>query len=316
MRVVFFGTPAFAIPSIKALINSGHQILAVVTQPDRQSGRGRRVKPGPVKLEAQKAGLKLLQPQKVRDKNFIHELMLLNPSAIVVVAYGQILPPEIIHMPESGCINVHASLLPRYRGAAPISWAIINGEEKTGVTTMLMDEGMDTGPVLLQKEIEIKRDDTAGSLSERLADDGADLLLETMNRLESRQLTPREQHGEASYAPLIKKTDGLIRWSMSAVDVCNFTRGMNPWPGAYSFLEGERIKILKAKLSYTNISHKPDKIEDAGIIVEISGDELIVSAGEGSVSVLELQPSGKAVMSIRAFLQGRDLQRGMKFGNQ
>jgi methionyl-tRNA formyltransferase len=263
------------------------------------------MKPSPVKLEAQKAGLRILQPQSVKDESFISELKSFNPLAIVLVAYGQILPASIIDLPKLGCINIHASLLPAYRGAAPVNWAIINGEKKTGITMMLMDEGMDTGPVLLQNEIEIRENETTGSLYLKLSKIGADLLISLLKELEGGRLTPRTQAGEVSYAPVLKKTDGLLDWSRSAKDLCSFIRGMNPWPGAYSYLDGERIKILAARTTDDN------GLE--GVIKKISKDELIVSAGNGAVSILELQPSGKPAMPIRAFLQGRKLKEGRRF---
>ena len=307
MNLVYFGTPEFAVTPLKTLLNSGYEVLAVVTQPDRQSGRGRHLSACPVKIEAQKSGLKTQQPLKVRDTEFLDKLRSLNPSVIVVAAYGQILPSEIIHLPAFGCINIHASLLPKYRGAAPVNWSIINGEKKTGVTTMLMDEGMDTGPILLQEEVEITSEDTAGSLSCKLSRIGADLLIRTMKGLEHGMIKPVPQAGEASYAPLLKKTDGLINWSKSAGEISSFTRGMNPWPGAYGFLEGERIKILKVV--------PLDESGETGIIKRVSKDELAVAAGDGSISILEIQPSGRPVMTIRAFLQGRKIREGMKFSS-
>ncbi len=306
MRLVFFGTPEFAVLPLRTLLGSGHEVIAVVTQPDRQSGRGRRVKNCPVKEEAQKAGLKILQPKRVRYPEFIKDLKRLDPSIIVVAAYGQILPSETIHLPDMGCINIHASLLPSYRGAAPINWAIINGEKKTGITTMLMDEGMDTGPILLQKETEILKEDTAGSLSLRLSKIGADLLITTLQCLENGEVKPLPQAGEASYAPILKKDDGLIDWSKSAEELCSFISGMNPWPGAYGFLEKERIKIFKAVHEEGN--------GEAGIICKSGKDQLLIGTGNGRLSILEIQPAGKPVMPVKAYLQGRRLREGMRFG--
>ena len=305
MRIIFFGTPLFAVPSLKALLNSGHEVLAVVTQPDKQSGRGRHMTACPVKQEAQKTGLMILQPQKVKEAAFAEKLKPLNPDCIVVAAYGQILPPEIIHLPRYGCINVHASLLPKYRGAAPISRAIINGDDTTGITTMLMDEGMDTGPTLLQTEIEIEEGDTAGSLSDKLSRLGAEILIKTLTGLEQEAIKPVPQSGDASYAFMLKKTDGLILWSKPARELCNFIRGMNPWPGAYSFLNGKRVKILKAAAL--------DGSGASGLVIKAAQNELTVGAGEGLVSILEVQPEGKPAMSISAFLQGRKIPEGMRF---
>ena len=305
MKIVFFGTPEFAVPSLKTLLDSDHEVIAVVTQPDRQSGRGRRMKPCPVKAAAEEAGIKVLQPRSVREPEFIDELKQLAPTLIVVVAYGQILPPEIIHMPEFGCVNVHASLLPKYRGAAPINKALIDGEEKTGVMTMIMDEGMDTGPVLLKEETKITQEDTAGSLSKRLSEIGAGRLIPTLKGLGKGNLKPIPQEGEPSYAPTMKKSDGLIQWSLSAEEICNFIRGMNPWPGAYGFVGEERFKILMAF---------PVEGEGAaGLIDSVTKDELVVGTGSGRISITSIQPSGKPVMEIRAFLQGRKLSKGMRF---
>ncbi|RJQ52363.1 MAG: methionyl-tRNA formyltransferase [Nitrospiraceae bacterium] len=305
MNIVFFGTPEFAVPPLGTLLNSEHKVLAVITQPDRPGGRGRHVSACPVKVEAGKAGLKIFQPLKVRDAGFIAELKRIAPDAIVVAAYGQILPSAIIRLPELGCINIHASLLPKYRGAAPINWAIINGEKKTGITTMLMDEGMDTGAVLLQEETEIAPDDTAGALSHRLSETGASLLIRTLEGIENGSVRPVPQSDGATYAPLLKKTDGFIQWGKSASDVSNLIRGMNPWPGAYGFLEGERVNILKAEPVEGN--------GEPGIIYRVSKEELAAGTGKGLLSVLEIQPAGKPVMTIRAFLQGRRIKEGMRF---
>lgn len=314
MRIVFFGTPEFAVPSLQGLLNAGHEIDAVITQPDRQAGRGRQFRSCPVKLEAEKNGIRILQPQRVRDDNFIRELELLNPSAIVVVAYGQILPPEILYLPQYGCINVHASLLPDYRGAAPVNWAIINGEKKTGITIMFMDEGMDTGPVLLKEEMDINDEDTAGILSRRLSEAGAQLLIPALEGVGKGTLIPRPQAGKVSYAPPLKKNDGLIEWSKTAKDLYYFIRGMNPWPGAYSFLDGIRVKILKGGPVKPDGEHKQrHRAGGPGMIDTATRNELIVNTGSGKIAILELQPSGKPVMSVRSFLQGRKLKEGMRF---
>ena len=314
MKIVFFGTPEFAVPSFQCLLNAGYEITAVVTQPDRQAGRGRQVRSCPVKLEAENNGIRVLQPQRVRDEHFIRELEVLNPSAIVVVAYGQLLPPGILHLPEYGCINVHASLLPDYRGAAPVNWAIIRGEKKTGITIMLMDEGMDTGPVLLQEAMEIKDDDTAGILSRRLSEAGAQLLIPALEGVGKGALIPQTQAGKVSYAPPLEKKDALIEWSKNAKDLGHFIRGMNPWPGAYSFLEGRRIRILKGAPVVTEGEHdRTCSTGEPGMIDAATRNELIISTGSGKIAILELQPSGKPVMSVMSFLQGRTLREGMRF---
>jgi len=308
MRLVFFGTPEFALPSLTALIGTGYELVAVVTQPDRQRGRGRRLLPTPIKEEALRHGLPVLQPLRVREEPFIKELREVNPDLIVVVAYGQILPPDIIHMPRMGCINLHASLLPKYRGAAPINWAIINGEKKTGVTTMLMDEGMDTGPVLLQKEVDIREDDTAGTLSKRLADEGARLLTITIDAIQKGEIKPVPQSGEPSYAPPLKKADGLIDWSMPASRLHNFIRGVTPWPGAYTFLDNRRLKIIEA--SPVDGEGRPGFIESLG------KDELLIGTGKGLLSIYKIQIEGRPIMDIRSFLQGHRLKVGMSLGEK
>ena len=305
MQIIFFGTPEFAVPPLQALLDSGHDVIAVVTQPDRRKGRGKHLAPSPVKVEAQKQGVKILQPEKIKDRGFIDGLRELKPEAIILVAYGQILPNDIIQLPEYGCINVHASMLPKYRGASPINKAIIEGERKTGITTMLMDEGMDTGPILLQQEIDIDPDDTAGSLSYKLAETGSTLLLRTLEDIENNTVTPVPQPEGATYAPLLLKADGFIPWAESAEMICNFIRGMTPWPAAYGFLEGERIKILKA------VPHDGDG--EKGAIISIEKNTILVGAGQGSIAIHELQPAGKPVMSAGAFVQGRNLKEGMRF---
>lgn len=314
MKIVFFGTPEFAVLPLRTLLKSEYKVTAVVTQPDKKVGRGRHISHCPVKIEAIQAGLKILQPPEVRDKNFIAELESLGPSLIVVAAYGQILPSEILRLPEFGCVNIHASLLPKYRGAAPINWAIINGEDKTGITMMLMDEGMDTGPILLQKDVIIEPDDTAGSLSERLSKTGADLIVSTISGLKDGSVKARPQDGEATYAPLLKKKDGHIMWSKSAVQIRDFIRGMNPWPGAYSFIDDERYKILRAVPveSAADISAS-DKEREPGSIARADKEGMLVRTGRGGLSILEIQPSGKPVMPVRAFLQGRRVREGMRF---
>jgi len=305
MRIVFFGTPGFAVPSLDALMDSGHDIIAVVTQPDRRSGRGRRLVHSPVKERAIQAGLRIFQPVRVGDEDFINDLKRLAPSAVIVVAYGQLLPKYIIDLPIRGCINVHASLLPQYRGAAPINWVVIEGGKMTGITTMLMDEGMDTGPVLLKKEVVIREEETAGSLTDSLSKTGAETLIRTLEMVKLGGIKPVPQSGEISYAPQLKKADGLIRWSRPAEELFNLIRGTNPWPGAYTFLEGERIKIMKAL--------PIDGEGEVGIIIKTSKSDLFVGTGNGLLSVLEVQRPGRPATGIKAFLQGRRLLEGMKF---
>ena len=303
MSIIFFGTPEFALPSFWSLINSGEEISLVVTQTDKLKGRGHKLSPPPVKTAALEAGIRVAQPGTLRDDKFIEALRFLKPEFIVVIAYGKILPDAILETPEHGCLNVHASLLPNYRGAAPIAWAILRGDERTGITTMLMDEGLDTGPILLQQETDISRDDTAGSLSVRLARLGASLLIETLKGIRDGSVKPRVQSGEASYAPPLRKEDGLIDWSRSAVEISNFVRGMQPWPSAYCTLEGARVTILKA-----------EPLEGSGLpgtVIRSSKGELVIGTGKGLISLLELQPSGKRPMPASAFLLGRKHMEGM-----
>jgi methionyl-tRNA formyltransferase len=304
MRIIFFGTPAFAIPSLVALLQSEEEAIAVVTQPDKKKGRGRVSSFSPVKELAIDRGIKILQPVNIKDPLFLNGLSKIMPEIIVVVAYGRILPAQILRLPSHGCINIHASLLPKYRGAAPIQWAIINGEKKTGITTMLMDEGLDTGNILLQEETEISYDDNAETLGNKLAEIGASLLIRTIKGIRSGYIKPIPQKGTPSYAPPLKKEDGRLNWSKTATEIFNFVRGIYPWPCAYCYLNKERIKITRVKM-----------LEGSGIPrrVEKTGEELIVGTGEGLISIIELQPEGKIPMSAKAFLQGRRLKEGAFF---
>jgi len=297
MRIVFFGTPAFAVPSLNALLRSGEEVIAVVTQMNKRKGRQRMPSPPPVKKIALERGIRVLQPERIKDPVFLDELSAMNPDMIVVAAYGKILPPRILKLPPLGCINVHASLLPKYRGAAPIQWAILKGEKKTGVTTMVMDEGMDTGDILLQEETEITEDDTAETLSRKLSEMGASLLRKTIQGIKQGSLKSIPQAGTPSYAPILKKGDGRIDWSKSAEEIRNSVRGMYPWPGAYCYLNRERIKIIRVKVREG--SGSPGRVEKA------TTGELIVGTGRGLLSIIELQPEDKRVMSAKDFLQGR-----------
>jgi len=304
MRIVFFGTPLFAVPSLTALLGSREEVIAVVTQPDKRKGRNRILSPPPVKEIALKKGIKVLQPKSMKDPLFLDELHNLKPDIIVVVAYGKILPFQVLELPPRGCINVHASLLPKYRGAAPIQWAIINGERKTGVTTMMMDEGLDTGDILLQQETEIYETDNSEILGKRLADIGGSLLIETIQKIKWGSVKPTPQTGTPSFAPPLKKEEGRIPWSKTAGDISNFVRGMFPWPCAYCYLNKERIKITKVKA-----------LEGCGIAgrVEKSDEELLIGTGKGLISVIELQPEGKKLMSGKEFLIGRRLKKDTFF---
>jgi methionyl-tRNA formyltransferase len=311
MNLVFMGTPEFAVPSLDALVKEGHEVAAVVTQPDRPVGRKRVVTPPPVKLAAMKNGLRVLQPQKVKDGDFIRVLSEIKPDLILVVAFGQILPRSVLDIPLLGCINVHASLLPRYRGAAPIQWAIINGERVTGVTTMWMDEGLDTGDMFLQQTVEIKDEWTASDLSRELSLVGAGLLIETLRKLESGQeLRIPQDHKRATYAPMLKKEDGKIDWSKKAFEIRNLIRGLYPWPGAYTFSRGQEIKIWVAETYPSGKKQAPGRF--MGVV---KGRGFLVGTGEGCLLVKELQEAGKKKMGALEYLAGHSLREGDFFAD-
>jgi methionyl-tRNA formyltransferase len=307
MRIVFFGTPEFAVSSLESLVESDNEILLTISQPDRPKGRGHKISQPPVKEFALSRGINVNQPQSISSRSFIEELSKLNPDIIIVVAYGKIIPPAILNLPSLGCVNVHASLLPKYRGAAPIQWAIMNGETKTGITTMLMDEGLDTGHILLQAETEITDEDTSYSLSQKLSALGASLLVKTVRGLDENSIQPRPQSGEPSFAPPLKKENGKIDWSKEAKRICDLVRATYPWPGAFSYLNDEKVIILKTKPIHTDVKSIPGKIE------KISLDGIYVGTGDGILSIIELKPQGKKVMSFSSFLQGRPIREGVFF---
>ena len=301
MSLIFFGTPDFAVPSLRALI-SEEEIALVVTQPDKLKGRGHILSSPPVKELALAHGIKVVQPPKIRDEEFYNVVKRIAPEFIIVVAYGKVLPEEVLNLPLSGCINVHGSLLPKYRGAAPVQWALINGERITGVTTMLMDAGIDTGDILQHAEVEILDDDNAETLSGKLADLGGKTLIATLKGIRSGMVKPAPQTGSATYAPLLRKDDGRINWSRSAHELLLFVKGMYPWPSAFSYLNGEMIKIIKVK--------PLDGDGVAGRVEKASGGQLVVGTGKGLLLVEELQPGGRRIMSAEAFLSGRKLKEG------
>jgi methionyl-tRNA formyltransferase len=307
MRIVFMGTPEFAVPSLEALLKSDDRIVGIVTQPDRPRGRGQRLAPSPVKLIAQREQIPVLQPTKMKEPAFLAELSAWKPDVIAVAAFGRILPPAILSLPPRGCINVHGSLLPKYRGAGPIQWALINGETDTGITTMLMDEGMDTGAMLQQAAIPIAPEDTAGSLSLRLADLGGRLLVETLAQLKAGTLTPRSQdESQATLAPLLKKEDGAINWTMSAQALANRIRGLTPWPGAYTFFKTERWTIARAAALDEATTLAP------GQVTALTKDAIHVATGKGVLAIRELQPAGGRRMPAAQYLAGHPLQPGMQ----
>lgn len=298
-RLVFLGTPEFAVPSLEALVDAGHQVEAVFTQPDRPKGRGGQLSSSPVKQAAERHGLPVYQPERVRRPEVVEQLRGIAPDAMVVVGYGQIIPQSIIDIPKHGIVNVHASLLPRYRGAAPIQWAIANGEERTGVTTMLIDAGLDTGGMLLKWETAIGAEETAPRLGERLAVAGAKLLIETLEQIEAGTLRPEPQdNSQASLAPILKKEDGLINWSEPALRIFNRARGFLPWPGAYSSFRGRLFHIWKARPTNDRGNAPP------GTLYGI-GKRLMAACGESTVlELLEVQIEGRKRMPADVFLNG------------
>jgi methionyl-tRNA formyltransferase len=303
------GTPDFAVPPLQALNDSGHTLLAVVTQPDRPKGRGRKLTAPPVKVAAEQYGIPVLQPETVRTDTFHRHMAELAPDLFVVVAFGQILPQSLLDIPALGAINVHASLLPRHRGAAPIQWAIINGDRETGVTTMLMDKGMDTGDILLVEKTAIDVDETAAQLHDRLSEMGARTLVETLSRLQDGSLTPTPQnHEQATYAPMLKKADGQIDWSLPARRIECQIRGMTPWPGAFTFSDGMRLKIFKARALEREISVPP------GTILECFPGELRVATGESALAISEIQGESGKRLPIDDFLCGCRLPDGSCLG--
>ncbi len=306
MAIVFFGTPQFAIPSLKALIASGEDIAAVVTRRDAAKGRGKKILPPPVKELAVSHGLNVLQPASMKDPAFLSALKAVGPEFIVVVAYGRILTDEILAAPSIAPVNVHASLLPQYRGASPVAWAILNGGKETGVTTMIMARELDTGDILLQEATPINDEDTTESLSGRLSEMGAALLVKTLKGMREGTIKRVPQTGQSSYAPPLKKDDGLINWDRPAKELHNFVRGMSPWPGAFTFLEGERLIITRA--AAISGQGRPG-------VIEKTRDELLAGTKEGFLKILEVQPGGKKPMNTKAFLAGRHIKTGGSFAN-
>jgi methionyl-tRNA formyltransferase len=303
--IIFMGTPEFAVPSLKALHKNDQDIALIVTQPDRPKGRGRKLTPSPVKETAMNLGYSVIQPSSIRTDEFMSCIEKYTPDFIVVVAFGHIIPKKILAIPKIATINIHASLLPKYRGPAPIQWAIINEEKKTGVTTMLMDEGLDTGDILLSSKLEIASDDTSDSLHDRLADLGADLLIQTLNAFEAGDINPIPQdHSQATYAPMLKKNDGRMNWETPANAIEAFIRGMTPWPGAFTFHENKRLKIFRAKTIAMDTEASP------GTVIKGFPNELWISTGKGVLSIMELQgESGKRLL-IKDFLRGYKLPPG------
>lgn len=310
MRIVFMGTPDFSVPALKALVEAGHEVTAVVTQPDKPKGRGKAVQLTPVKEQALAYGIPVYQPRRVREPEFIEIMKEQRPDAVVVVAFGQIIPQAILDIPRYGCVNIHASLLPKYRGAAPIQWAVIDGEEKTGITTMKMDAGLDTGDMLEQEEVVIAPDETGGSLHDKLCQVGGRLILSTLKGLEDGTITPRPQPETGScYASRLTKELGDIDWSRDAAAIERLIRGLNPWPSAYTAFGGKTLKLWEAKVM------EEAGFEDApcGQVVVCDRHTLAVKTGKGLLSIRELQLEGKKRMDVEAFLRGFPMEAGAVF---
>lgn len=306
MKIVFMGTPDFAVPSLKMLLDKGYDVPLVITQPDKPRGRGKKISFTPIKEYAIKKNINVIQPERIKkNTELIEKLNDINPDLIVVTAYGKILPEEMLKLPKYGCINVHASLLPKYRGAAPINWVLINGENETGISTIIMEKGLDTGDILMQCSIPISDDDNAITLHDKLSELGGKVLIKTINKLLDNTINPQKQNDEnATYAPIIEKSLGLIDWRMSAKDIRNRVRGLIPWPGTYTFYEEDLIKIWDAIAI--------DNVDDAepGEVLE-SKNDLIIKCGSGALKVLEIQSGGTRKMRIEDYLRGHNIIKGV-----
>jgi methionyl-tRNA formyltransferase len=307
-RIIFMGTPEFSVPVLKDLLSGPDQVVAVVTQPDREKGRGRKLSPPPVKILALAAGLPVLQPTKIRTQEFRETLNGFRPDMIVVVAYGRILPPSLLELPPLGCINVHGSLLPKYRGAAPVQWAVINGETEVGVTIMRMDEGMDTGDILLPARIAADPQETAGSLFNKLALLGAATLRQALDLLRQNRLHPTPQeHSLATLAPMLTKEHGLLDWTKDARELHRLIRGLDPWPTAYSFFEQKRFRFFSPEV----VPYTGDVAP--GMLLSAGKEGLLIAAGKDAVLIREIQPEGGKQMAVEAYICGHPLQPGQVF---
>lgn len=313
MRVVFMGTPGFAVGTLKALLEAGHDVAAVVTQPDKPKGRGKELLMTPVKAEAVKHDIPVFQPERVRkNEEFLEELKKLAPDVIVVVAFGQLLPVSVLTLPKYGCVNVHASLLPMYRGAAPLQWVIINGEKVSGVTTMQMDKGLDTGDMLLKEEVAIEPKETYETYHNKLSVVGAQLLIKTLDGLEAGTINPVKQEGDTCYASMIDKSLGNLDFTRPAVELERLMRGLDPAPAAYSFLDGKLLKLFGADVVD---SDKEYSAQECGIITNITKNTFDITTGAGVLRVNEVQLEGKKRMDAASFLRGCRLTEGTALKN-
>ncbi|MBO6232744.1 MAG: methionyl-tRNA formyltransferase [Clostridia bacterium] len=311
MKIVFMGTPDFAKESLEALYNNGYEILAVVTNPDKPKGRGMKMVASPVKEFALEKGLKIYQPEKVRkNEEFINEIKSLNPDVICVVAYGKILPQEILDIPKNGSINVHGSLLPKYRGAAPIQWAVLNGDKTTGVTTMYMGAGMDTGDMILKQEVEIGEDETTGELWDRLSKIGSELLVETLKQIEAGTAPRVKQGDDFTMAPMLDKEMAKIDWeNKTAKEIKNLVRGLNPIMGAYTFLNGKKIKFWKVDVAKDVDEEANVALENGTVVLSDSKKGIYIKTEEGILKVLEIQGENAKRMSIQDYLRGNSINQ-------
>lgn len=316
MRVVFMGTPDFAVPTLQHLVNSEFSVVGVVCQPDRPSGRGKKIQFGPVKTFALAQNLPVVQPEKMKDPSFPETLRSWNPDVIVVAAYGRILPQAILALPPKGCLNVHGSLLPKYRGAAPIQWAVIKGEPETGVTIMVMDAGMDTGAILEQTVMPISAEDTAGDVAARMAELGGRVLVSTLQKWAEGTVVPQPQNeSEATLAPILKKDDGLLDWSQSVTTLANRVRGLSPWPGAFTFVNGERWGIWKVQIEEHdgNVALlSKDNSCVPGTIMGVTKNAILVQTGHGLLRLIEIQPANKKRMAVADYVVGHHIEVGIR----
>jgi methionyl-tRNA formyltransferase len=313
MKLVFCGTPMFAVPCLERVVNAGHEVTLVVTQPDRPQGRGMTLTPPPVKQFAIKLGLPVIQPERIKtNQEFRDQISAQQADAIIVVGYGRIIPSWMLQLPQHGNINVHGSLLPKYRGAAPIQWAIARGETVTGVTTMRIDEGLDTGDMLMQREMDILPDDTAVTLAPRMATIGAELLVETLAAIKKGNIRPVPQdNSQATLAPILKKEDGQIDFSLAAKEVHDRLRGFQPWPGAFTHYRGKTVKIVTAEPASANLEVAPGELYLHG------SDQLMVGCAGGTLlALLQIQPEGKKAMAARDFISGYRPASGEKLGEK
>ena len=309
MRVVFMGTPDFSVGTLKELAKAGHEIVGVISQPDKPKGRGKNLQPTPVKEAAMELGLPVYQPKKVRDPEFIQVVRDLEPEVIVVVAFGQIIPKEVLELPKYGCINIHASLLPKYRGAAPIQQAVIDGEKESGVTIMQMGEGLDTGDMLSKIVIPLDKEETGGSLFGKLAQAGAELLIKTLPSIEQGTVTPEKQSQESPtpYAAMITKQMGLMDFSKPAAELERLVRGLNPWPSAYTFVNGKTLKVWKSVLGQETSDAEP------GTVMGTDAQGIHVACKDGVLILTEVQLEGKKRMEAEVFLRGYHMEAGTRF---